>query len=123
MPDRGQSALDISLATQDSSLLDFGENGSERLMSASKRAKRDHSADGSLDGQNGLLTQLFESPLGLIKRMWSTISGDSSAGPSVEVVKDRRTRANMTSGGLERQNKSFQSAETMASSTDRKNDG
>lgn len=78
-------------------------------LSASKRAKIDHK-------QDGIFTKLFESPLGLIRRMWTNISGPHEAKTAQPFDKSPQTATERTS--LPRQSKSLRSAETQASSTD-----
>ena len=102
----------------------FGDTSNK--LSASKRAKTEHNFD--TQAQDGLLTQLFESPFGLIRRMWTGVSQDKDS---------HGLKSQTQEGGLKKVanqnnqhdkspcedrfgNKSFRSAETMASSTDRK---
>ena len=53
--------------------LDFNNQGSNSLkLSASKRAKTEnYNTAQSAVNKDGILTKLFESPLGMIRRMWS----------------------------------------------------
>lgn len=108
MPVNGQESSRSAEEVKES-LIDFEQ--SNLKLSASKRAKIDHK-------QDGILTKLFESPLGLIRRMWTNISAPNEAQGAKPFDKSPQMATERTS--LPRQSKSLRSAETQASSTDRK---
>ena len=78
-------------------------------LSASKRAKTDNYM--AYESGEGILSKLFESPFGMIRRMWSGLG----TGPADGADKSPKDQASQLRTG-----KTFRSAETMATSTDAK---
>lgn len=109
-------------------LLDLDQ--SNLKLSASKRAKIENYNNNSQhkkdSGSEGILTKFFESPLGMIRRMWSGFGPQQSANqgsPSSQNKAMGKSSDEQTKAAQLNRNKSFHSAETMASSSsDRKSD-
>jgi len=64
-------------ANESENLLDLDQGNMK--LSASKRAKTENYNNKENNGSEGILTKLFESPLGMIRRMWSGFGPQQSA--------------------------------------------
>ena len=114
-------------SSKDDNLINL--DSSNPKLSASKRAKTERYGASTISAPaaegEGYLTELFKSPLGMIRRMWTGF-GNETAGSSAlvqaSVKRNNETDRSPAAAGEGAQvcNKSFRSAETMASSTARK---